>query len=235
MSDALLTILAGALCLGVPVAVAVVLIVLAVRASERRRQERIATLSGWATHRDWEYRQSDATLVDRFRGAPFGRGHARSATNVVLGRHDGRPFVAFDYRFTTGSGDDSTRHLVSVLAMNLGATTPGLAVAPTGTFGRLVNAITGRDILLGVPGFDEAFTVTSPSPEFARDVLQPAVLDVVRRRPDLAWRFSGDSMLVLRNGQHSPAEVEDKLLFMDAVIDRVPAHVWDRLSPGSAR
>lgn len=235
MSDALVSVLAGAFCFGTPVVLVVVLIVLLVRASERRRQQRAAAIGGWAVGRDWEYRPSDAALVDRFAGAPFGRGHARSATNVVLGRHDGRPFVAFDYRYTTGSGEDSTRHLLSVLAMNLGATTPGLSVAPTGTFGRLVNAVTGRDIPIGVPGFDEAFTVTSPSQEFARDVLQPAVLDVVRRRPDLAWRFEGDSMLVLRSGEHSPAEVEDKLLFMDAVIDRIPPHVWDRLSPGSAR
>lgn len=229
MAEHLTTILAGLFCLGVPVALLTLVVVLSARAAARRRAQRQATLGGWAARREWDYRPSDPSLVDRFDGAPFGRGSGRSATHVVLGRHDGRPFVAFDYRFTTSGGETSTQHLVSVLAMNLGATAPALSVAPTTTFGKLVNAITGRDIPLGDPAFDEAFTVTSPAPDFARDFLAPAVREVLWHHRDLVWRITGDSMIVLRTGEHSPAELEAKLHFLDAVLDRVPPHVWDRL------
>ena len=201
--------------------------------AQKRAAERRAALAGYASHREWEYRERDDSLLSRFDGAPFGRGYGRSATNVFLGRHDGRPFVAFDYEYVTssGSGDNrsTTRHQHSVVALSLGLRTPGMAVGPTGTFGRLVNAVTGRDVQIGNPAFDQVFTVTSPSPEFAVDVLHPDVVQVLMLRPDLAWRLEGDSMLVIRSGQHAPQEIEDKLAFMDAVLDRIPEHVRTRL------
>lgn len=218
---------------GVVTAGLVGLIVWLAVVSARRARERQQGMAGFAHHKEWEYRPADPSLVGRFHGAPFGRGHSMSATNVLLGHHDGRPFVAFDYRYTTtsGSGDSrsSSTHTHSVIALNLGVLTPGLSVAPTGTFGRLVNAVTGRDITVGDPAFDQAFTVTSHSPEFARDVLHPGILEVVRHHPHLAWRFENDSMLVIRSGEHTPQEVEAKLHFMDAILDRLPPHVLDRL------
>lgn len=201
--------------------------------AQKRAAARRSAIAGYAMQREWEYRPSDASLVSRFGGAPFGRGSSREATNVLLGRHDGRPFVAFDYGYVTSSGSGRNRstqhHQYSVVALSLGLSTPGLAVGPTGAFGRLVNAVTGRDVETGHPAFDELFTVTSPSPEFARDVLHPDVIEVLRHHLDLAWRLEGDSMLVIRAGQHSIPEIEAKLHFMDAVLDRLPEHVRARL------
>lgn len=201
--------------------------------AQKRAAARRAALAGYASHREWEYRQSDSSLVNRFAGAPFDRGYSRSANNVFLGRHDGRDFVAFDYEYVTSSGSGKNRssehHHYSVVAMNLGLATPGMAVGPTGTFGKLINAVTGRDVQIGNPAFDEVFTVTSPSPEFAVDVLSPDVVQVLMHHPDLAWRLEGESMLVIRGGQHSPQEIEAKLHFMDAVLDRIPEHVRSRL------
>jgi hypothetical protein len=201
--------------------------------AQKRAAARRAALAGYATHREWEYRERDDSLVHRFSGAPFDRGYGRHATNVFLGRHDGRHFVAFDYSYTTSSGSGDNRstkqHHYSVVALSLGLITPGLSVGPTGTFGKLVNAVTGRDVQIGNPAFDQVFTVTSPSPEFAVDVLGPEVLQVVMHHPDLAWRLEGESMLVIRPGEHAPQEIEAKLHFMDAVLDRIPEHVRSRL------
>ncbi len=219
-------------CGAVMVGIVALVVVLIVRA-QKRAAERRAGFDGYAGHREWEYRAADPSLVSRFSGSPFGLGYGQSATNVVLGRHDGRPFVAFDYQYVTsdGFGDNRSTHRYdySIVAMNLGLRTPGLAVGPTGTFGKLVNAVTGRDIQIGNPAFDQLFTVTSPVPRFAMDVLQPDVVQVLMHHPDLAWRFEGDSMLVIRSGQHSPQEIETKLHFMDAVLDRIPEQVRARL------
>ena len=201
--------------------------------AQKRAAARRSALTGYATHREWEFRQSDDSLVHRFTGPPFDRGHSRQATNVFLGRHDGRAFVAFDYEYVTSSGSGSNRstqrHHYSVIALSLGLRTPGMAVGPTSTFGNLINAVTGRDVQIGNLLFDQSFTVTSPSPEFAIDVLHPHVVDVVMHHPDLAWRLDGESMLVIRSGQHTPQEIEAKLHFMDAVLDRIPEHVRSRL------
>ncbi|MDQ6526783.1 hypothetical protein RB608_24385 [Nocardioides sp. LHD-245] len=205
------------------------LLVFGIVVGTKRAAERRQGLAAFAHSREWEYRPSDPALIDRFAGAPFGRGHGRTANNVLLGRYDGRPFTAFDYHFTTGSGDDSSRHTYSVVALNLGVRAPELAVAPTSTLRRWVDSLTGRDIRIGDPAFDAVYTVHSPAPEFAADVLLSEVRDVMRHHPALSWRITGDSLLVIRTGAHAPAEVDAKLHLMDALLDRIPEQVWDRL------
>lgn len=197
--------------------------------SARRTRERQQGLAAFAQAREWEYRPDDPALVGRFRGAPFESGRAGQARNVLLGTYDARPFTAFDYHYVTGSGDDRRTHTYSVVALNLGVAAPDLAVGPTTTIGRWVDALTGRDIEIGDPPFDAAFTVHSPSPEFARELLLSDVRDVMRHHPTLAWRITGDSLLVIRPGGYSPAEVDGLLGAMGALLDRVPARVWERL------
>ncbi|WP_370290336.1 hypothetical protein [Nocardioides sp.] len=202
-----------------------VLIVVGLRNAKKRRE----SIAAWARDREWEYRPSDHALVDRFQGAPFGRGSGRRATNVVLGRYLGRDFTAFDYHWTTGSGDDSTSHGATVLALHLGVHAPELAVGPTTTLRRWVDGLTGRDIEIGDPAFDQAFTVHSSSPEFARDVLLSEVRDVMRAFPTLSWRITGDSILAVRPGGAAIALLEQQLQAMSDLLDRIPQHVWDRL------
>lgn len=216
----------GVVTIGVLVLVPVLLV-----QAHRRAAERRAGLAAYAQAREWEYVAQEPALVDRFRGAPFGRGHSRQALNVLRGRYDGRPFTAFDYSWATGSGEERRSHSCSVIALNLGVRAPDLAIGPTSTVRRWVDALTGRDIAIGDPAFDDFFTVHSPSPEFARDVLLSDVRDVMRHHPGLAWRITGDSLLVIRSTGHAPGEVDATLQVMGALLDRIPQHVWDRLDP----
>jgi len=217
------------LVIGLVFAAVLALLVVGIVVGTKRAAERRQGLAAFAHSREWEYRPYDPALVDRFQGAPFGRGHGRHASNVLIGQYDGRPFTAFDYQFTTGSGDDSSRHAYSVVALNLGVRAPDLAVGPTTTLRRWADSLTGRDIEIGDPAFDAAFTIHSPAPEFAADVLLSDVHDVMRHHPGLSWRITGDSLLMIRSGAHAPAEVDAKLQVMDALLDRIPDLVWERL------
>ena len=228
--DVVALVLFGAV--GMTLLALVVLVPVLVVTAQRRAQERRDGLAAFALARDWGLRPEDPALVGRFRGAPFERGHSRRATNVLLGRHEGREFTAFDYRYVSGSGEDRHTSTHSVVALNLGVAAPDLAVGPTGTLRRWVDALTGKDIEIGDPTFDSFFTVHSSSPEFARDLLLSDVRDVLRHHPSLSWRITGDSLLVIRPGSHGPAEVEGLLAAMGALLDRVPARVWERLGSG---
>lgn len=208
-----------------------VLVPVLVLQANRRAAERRAGLAAYAEAREWEYRPQDPHLVGRFSGAPFGRGHNQQAVNVLLGRYDGRSFTAFDYHYVTGSGDERRSHTCSVTALHLGVVAPDLAVGPTTTLRRWVDALTGRDIPIGDQPFDDFFTVHSPSPDFARDVLLSDVRDVMRQHPTLAWRIAGDSLLVIRPGGHAPGDIDATLHVMGALLDRIPEHVWHRLDP----
>jgi hypothetical protein len=224
----------GALFLVVPV-VFVALLVLAVVASSRARQRRRETLASYAAQREWRYSPDGVGLEDRFAGDPFGHGHGRGATNVVEGTYEGRAFLAFDYRYTTGSGDDATTHTFSVVTMHLGGLAlpvPMLQVAPSRGLGKFFSQLLGHDLALGDPVFDDLFQVRTDSPELAHDVLQPDLRALLAAYQDRAWRLQGDSLLMFRRGQHSPGEVDAVLASMKAILDRVPPVVWQRLGRG---
>ncbi len=211
------------------VALATVLVVVGIRKAKERRE----ALAAHATARGWAYRESDPSLVDRFHGAPFGRGSSRRATNCLYGHHGERPMVAFDYRYTTssGSGQDqtTTSHDYSVVALNLGVSVPALAVSPEGAVGRFFGRLTNRDIQLGSADFDRAFTVTSDDRRFAADVLHPQMMQMLLQWPGLGWRLEGDSIVVVNNGHHSPVQVDANLAVLDAILDEVPDVVWQQL------
>lgn len=211
----------------------VALVVVLVVVGQRQARERRAALAGFAAARGWSYRESDPSLVDRFHGRPFGTGSGRSAINCLYGQHDGRALVAFDYRYTTSSGTgdhrSSTTHTYAVVALNLGVRLPTLAVSPEGAVGRFFGRLTNRDLQLGSEAFDHAFTVTCDAPRFATDVLHPEMQQLLLQWPGLGWRFEVDSMVVVNSGSHAPVQVDATLAVMDAILDRVPEQVWDRL------
>ena len=210
-------------------ALAIVLIVVGLAQAKKRRE----ALTAFAAARGWTMRESDQSLVTRFGGHPFDTGRSPRATNCLYGSHDGRHLVAFDYQYKTssGSGDNrrTTTHRYSVVAMSLGVPTPRLAVSPEGAVGRFFGRLTNRDIELESEDFNRAFTVTADDRRFASDVLHPKMMQMLLRWPALGWRFEADSMLVIRSGQHQPAEVDATLAVMDAVLDEVPDFVWRQL------
>ncbi|MDO9455654.1 hypothetical protein [Nocardioides sp.] len=208
------------------------IIVLSAVASAAGRRRRAQGMAAYAAKREWRWSPDGTGLEHRLSGEPFGRGSRRIASNVVEGRYEGWAFVAFDYRYTTRSGDDSTVHRNSVVSMHLGSlaqSVPMLQVEPHGAVGRFFSELFGRGQPVGDPAFDKAFSVRTTSPELAHDVLHPDMRLMLASYQDRAWRFEGDSLLMFRRGEHSPAEIDQVLASMKAILDRVPPGVWDRL------
>jgi hypothetical protein len=221
----------GAACLLLVALVA--LVVVATVLQQRTRRQRMETLASYAAARGWRYNPVGTGLESRFRGAPFGRGHRRTASNVVEGWHEGWAFVAFDYRYLTSDGEHDQAHDVSVVSVHLGALAqpvPLLEVAPQGALGRFFRGLVGgADLPLGDPVFDERFRVRAASPELAHDVLHPDMRAMLAAYQDRAWRMEGDSLLLFRSGRHSPAEVDAVLACALAILTRVPQATWVRL------
>ncbi|CAN5350729.1 hypothetical protein BH11ACT8_BH11ACT8_15760 [soil metagenome] len=221
----------GGLCLLVPIAAVAIIVVAIVRSSASRKQ-RTTDLATYAAYREWRFSADGTGLESRFTGDPFGRGSRRRASNVIEGRFEGRPFLAFDYTYETGSGDDHTSHACSVLTMylgDLGGPIPLLQVSPQGSVGRFFSRIFGNDFVVGDPPFDDAFLVRTDTPAFATDVLHPGMRALLASYLDRGWRFQGDSMLMFRSGRHTPQEIDAVLASMRTIVDQVPAHVWSRL------
>ena len=213
--------------IGIAIAIAVVQ---AQRAKARR--EAFAT---WASSQGWGYAERDDRWVDAFPDAPFGRGHNKSARNVITGTHDSRPFVAFDYRYyttetsTDGEGRTTTRevaHPYAIVATQLGAQLPELSVTPEGFFSRTIGRISGNDIELESEDFNRAFTVNCPDRKFASDVLHPQTMEFLLQHPNLSFRFAAGHALTVKNGQFEQPEIDSRLRILDSLIDLIPEFVW---------
>ncbi len=212
------------------IALVVVLAVVGVR----RNRARVGELAQLAAARGWRFHPDGRGLEQRFTGDPFGRGRRRTASQVLEGTHQGWPFVAFDYSYVTSSGGDGRDDTswFSVVSLHLGAHAPLLQVLPQTAFGRFFADSFGSDFRIGHAPFDDAFDVRTDSPEFALDVLQPPVVEMLLATRERAWRLSGDSLLVFRPGRHTPAEVDGVLAQATHLLGLVPPHVWTRLRGG---
>jgi len=206
------------------------LVALLVWYSLQQAKKRREAMARFAASQGWTYRREDPSLARRFRGAPFGRGHGRRATNVLQGRHQGRATVAFDYQYKQRSGSGKNRRTstyhFSVVATHLGVRMPELSVTPENAVGRFFGRIFDSDIQLESEDFNRAFTVKAPDRRFAYDVLHPTMMEMLLRRPDLGWRIEGDSLLMITSGSHTPPLVLDRLAAMDAIADAIPEFVW---------
>ena len=110
--------------------------------------------------------------------------------------------------------------------MHVGHPMPPLEVSPRSVVGAFIGRLTGSDLELGSPEFTRTFRVKADSPQFAADVLQPQMTQLLLTQPDIGWRFDGDSLVVVRKGQQSIEEIESTLVHMDAILDTVRRHVW---------
>ena len=229
----MMSLIAGLLCLAIPMAAIITAGVLLVARQKRLALERQQGMAAYSAQREWRFRPDGMALESRFRGDPFGKGSSRTARNSVEGTYEGRPFVAFDYSYVTTSsssnGTSSTTHRFSVVAMHLGCTVPKLQVRPQSALGRFFSGLFGTDLIIGQPGFDDTFHVSADNPQFAHDVLHPGLTAMLAGYQDRAWRLQDDSLLMFRTGNHTAQEIDQVLWSMKAILDQIPAPVWSRL------
>jgi hypothetical protein len=190
-------------------------------------------MAAYAAGRGWRFEAEQPLLVDRFTGPPFGLGFGRRAYNVLYGAHEGRALVSFDYEYktqtTNGKQTTTQVHRFSVLGLSMGVHMPSLTVDPENFLERFVGRLTGNDIDLESDEFNRAFTVGCPDRKFASDVLHPQMMEFLLEHRHVGFRFERDSMLMVAQGQRTPAQIDATITVMDGITDRVPEFVWLRL------
>lgn len=212
--------------LGAGVALAVVAVV----TSQRRGRERTASLAAYARGRGWRYEAYRSGLAHRvgLEGTP-------NATNVVEGTADGRAFVAFDHTRYVSDGRNGQRAVpVSVVVVHLGVVVPELEISRQGALDRFFQGIFGTDHLVGDTVFDDAVRIRTNSPEFTAEVLTLPMKRLLLARLHRSWRFVGDSLVTVADGQHTPQQLEETLGTCLQVIATIPPQVWARLQVGGS-
>lgn len=197
-------------------------------AAKKRRE----AFQAWARSRGWTYSERDDSFAERFDGTPFGQGDSREARNVVQGKHEGRPVIAFDYSYQTHSTDSkgnrtTTTHRFNVVAVGLPAALPTLQVASEGLFGSIGRALGFHDIELENEQFNKRFKVTSGDRKFAYDVLNPRTMELLMAETGPAWRIERGDLLGWERGRLEPALIERQLSFLCRLADGIPRFVWE--------
>ncbi len=185
-------------------------------------------LRAWAAASGWTFVGSDPSLVDRWRGAPFGTGRSRKATEVMVGRWSERPVVSFTYSYVTGSGKSQSTHHFHVLALPLPALLPDLELTPDGLGSKLLTMLGAEDIQFESEDFNRAWRVTAADPRFAHDVVHPRLMERLLA-PDARGarlHIAGTDILSWAAGPTQTAGITSRLALLAAVIDSVPRYVW---------
>jgi hypothetical protein len=205
------------------------------RRSLNRAHKRRESFRNGAAANDWTYAPTDPKVLSEFvaLGGIFSLGQKRRVRNVVTGTHDGRDFVAFDYIYTTvtrSNGKKRTRthpHGIVALALDAQGTFPTLSVTPEGTMGRFTGAIANTDIKFESDDFNRAFTVNCDDRKFASDVLHPRAMEVLLAYPQVGWNFHDKYLVGATFGTFSFEDIAERLIAFDALLDTVPAFVWN--------
>jgi hypothetical protein len=193
-------------------------IVLLVRYVSATRVERWVRLDRFAKANGLVFSPADAN--PQYPGAIFGQGRARSAYEHFRSASD--RFLDFgNYRYTTGSGKNSTTHTWGFMALQLDRALPHMVLdskANNGLFGSTnLPATFTKDQVLSLEGdFDNYFTLYCPK-QYERDAL---------------YVFTPDLMaLCIDNAAPFDIEIVDKWMFVysAAPFDMSTAPIYQRL------
>ena len=196
---------------------------------ERRRGQ---ALRAGCARRGWSYRAEDRSLVARWELGPFEAGNSWSrsgqrARHIVSGEFEGRPFVAFEYSYTEGSGKNRTTHTYSVCALDLPVPLPSLSIEPEGWLSRVADAVGLTDeVDVESAEFNEAFSVRATNRKFAYDVLHPRHLELLLRSPRTGWWIEGATIVAAPERSLDLDEVMGALTHLTQVVAQVPTFVW---------
>lgn len=210
------------------VVVWLLLIPLAIGGAIWFQAQRAKRLRAWAASAGWTYVGADPSLVARWRGEPFGRGHSQRATEVMTGRFQGRPALSFAYSYTTGSGKDRHTYTFHVVAVALPAYLPTLELTPDGLGAKLAKTFGGQDIQFESEDFNRAWRIEARDLKFAHDVVHPRLMERLLR-PDArgtSLRIEGSDAVSWTQGSTRTETLAARLSVLCALVDAVPRFVW---------
>ena len=190
----------------------------------RRRREAMARL---AAELGFEYYPDDPwSLEDKYAMFElFGRGHSRKAANVICGEVDGRAVVAFDYRYTTGSGKNKSTHSYQALVMGLPILAAGLRMRTETVFDRLASWVGWDDIDFESDEFSRRYHVASEDRRFAYDIFHARLIEYLLACGQAPGLEMKGPLMVLFESQGDAANVRRLFEIGREIVASIPDYV----------
>jgi hypothetical protein len=128
----------------------------------------------------------------------FRVGESRRVSNVLSGLYRAHEVRCFDYRYTEGSGRDSTTYELTVVMITAPVPFATMVVRPESFGDKLAAAIGLEDINFESDEFSRSFYVRSSDRRFAYDVLHPRAMEFLLRDRRLTIQTSPTSLVFFR-------------------------------------
>jgi len=191
-------------------------------ASIRRKK-----LRAWANGSGFRFDPSPNRSFDK-RYPAFGClrvGHSRYAYNVAEGTRNGRPLVAFDYRYVIGSGKNRQVRNFSGLLLGSTIRLKPLHIRSENLFDKVGEFFGLDDIDFESAEFSRAFHVKSPDKRWTYDVLHQRTIEFLLTMPRFSIQFGEREMIVWRSRRFSPETFEAAIGVAEGILDRLPEYV----------
>ncbi|MCD7443994.1 hypothetical protein K4B79_38020 [Streptomyces lincolnensis] len=201
--------------------------------TEQVRDE-YAQLRRLAPERGWTYTAHTQGRIDQYFGVgPFPRsGGNLSAFHYTTGEFRGRSFTYFEYRYNNpmsgGEVADRKQLIVeSVFVVKAPGSGPKAEIYRPGRLDALMDRRT--KIQLGVPEFDEKFSIATTDEAAVRDLLGGDLVPFLLSDPraeDSPVALRGDDLFTWYTGTLSPQAVDERLNYLCDVLERIPTRAW---------
>ena len=225
--DALFGAAAGAIpCLmfGAFAVIVTVAIVFGILHARKRRQEMLGLARKWG----FDFYPSDPWDLPTWycRLDLFNHGHSKKAENVMSGEVDGRTVVAFDYRYTTGSGKNSRTHHHQAVVFLLPIDAPAVRMRPENVLDRMASWVGWDDIDFESDEFSRRYHVSSEDRRFAYDLFHARLIDYLLRCGTSPHMETGGVFLLLYDKGRGQVQNVDRLIMIgQTVVAMIPDYV----------
>ncbi|MBE3133184.1 MAG: hypothetical protein IMZ55_06905 [Acidobacteria bacterium] len=156
----------------------------------------------------------------------FNAGHSRRASNVLAGEIDGRSVLAFDYRYTTGSGKNQTTHQRQAAILQTPIAAAKLQMRPESVLDRVASWVGYDDIDFESDEFSRRYYVKCEDRKFAYDILHARLIDYLLRCGTApAMEMMGPLLLLHDTGQGNVENLNRLLMIGQTVVQMIPDYV----------
>jgi hypothetical protein len=107
----------------------------------------------------------------------FNQGDSRKAYDLLYGEKDGTDVLLFAYKYTIGSGKNSSTYYLSVCILTFDVRFPYLIIRPEGFFDKVASFVGFDDIDFESAEFSRKFFVKSANRKFAYDIVHPQMME----------------------------------------------------------
>jgi hypothetical protein len=202
---------------------------------DKKRREALAALAARLNLR--YYKNDPFGIPTKYGDARLcSQGHSKRASNVIAGPMADGEVCYFDYRYTVGSGKNSTTYNKSACAFRSAFLFKRLLVRPENLFDKAAGLIGFEDIDLDSAEFNKKFYVSCEDKKFAYDVLNQRAMEFLLARPGITMEMGWNYVLFNYGTRLSPEEVEGLISTAAAFCGFLPEFLKEeqRMQPQAA-